>query len=97
MNTAQTLKEGSLFEQVAPLVALAAQWMGVRAAYLRSDGRDFIMTDEEWSNELNEKAAAFSVALQRSLVPSFEFLIEGGYEPLRGAPPGDYRLIFERP
>lgn len=89
---------GDLPDRVRPLVtAFAAHLPGVCAAYLRADGRDFVLAGDGWSIELSEAAAALSVALQRAFAPGFDVSIEGGYRPFSATGLDGYEQVYSRP
>jgi hypothetical protein len=86
-----------LGRRVRPIVeAFIARLPGVRSAYVRRDGADFILAGDGWSVELSEAAAELSVALQRAFEPGFGVSIEGGYQPFREGEIEGYETVYRR-
>ena len=86
-----------LAARIRPIIeAFAVRLPGVRAAYLRAEGTDFIFAGDGFSVEMSEAAAELSVALQRAFDATFDVSIEGGYQPFRAGEIQGYETIFLR-
>ncbi len=68
----------------------------VEEAFVREDGLEFLLVGSEPSPEGAELAAEFSVALQRTFLPQFDQLLEGGYELRCERPLEGFRRVFKR-
>lgn len=86
-----------LFDSVRSRVVALAHKLGAMDAYVRGDGREFVILGTEWDLDACAEAAALSVELQREFEPKFRFLIKGAYLPFTDKDPArSYTRVFGR-
>ena len=86
-----------LFDSVRSRVVALAHKLGAMEAYVRGDGREFVILGAEWDLDACAEAAALSVELQREFEPKFRFLIKGAYLPFTDKDPArGYTRVFGR-
>ena len=96
-SAAQPPKVADLFARMVTVVEFSARALPfVDEAWLREDGKEFVLIGKEWLVEAEECAAELSVALQRALAPDYDVLIEGRFQPRCPQPLDGFRCVFAR-
>jgi len=72
----------------------ATRLVGVTSAYVKPDGREFIITGPEWTEALSEAGANLAVEIQERLAPTGEPYIDGGFVELDNRPVSDWLMVY---
>ena len=64
---------------ISEVRARASELDGVTSAYVKPDGRSFILGGPEWSEALSEAGATLAIKVQQRLAPTGDPYIEGGF------------------